>query len=470
MSRSKRASSRLRVGRVSLYLHHGALWLYYRDGGKPVRRKVNGSLADGEQLAAQVNAQLAAVNAQSPTAVNAPAPALVHAQPVSGVPPQVPFTPISVPNLREQFLDYHEHVLRSSVGTVHRYRTATAHLIEFVGLQPTPLQAHEVDPSAFAAYLRRIEVSPNGHRKSRKRKLRDQGVQFILETCRSMYSFALKRRHLPPYAGNPFSELPLDRLKIQDAKPIFVFTADTELAFFQAASAWAFPIHFTLSKTGLRVGELVHLLIEEVDLDGGWLHVHNKTELGWRVKTGNERVVPLLPEGVAVLRCVIGRRKCGPVFTRQKLAGKAPALVGDRRELARVCEERQQAARVDGQPLPRAEAQKIANGVWWDAGVVKADIVRTSFMRLTKGIGHPEATCPKSWRHSFATLLQDANVDPLIRQQTLGHKPTNSNGLGMTANYTHTRGETQREQIERALRRWPESLRLATDFVTRKKL
>jgi integrase len=103
--------------------------------------------------------------------------------------------------------------------------------------------------------------------------------------------------------------------------------------------------------------------------------------------------------------------------------------------------------------------------VWWDAGVVKADVVRTSFVRTMKRVGHPEATCPKSWRHSFATLLQDANVDPLIRQQALGHKPTNGSGLGMTANYTHTRDETRREQIEGALRRWPDSLRYALERV-----
>src|SRR5262245_41927972 len=171
MARSQRRSSRLRVGRVSLYLHHGALWLYYRDGGKPVRRKVNGSLADGEQLAAQVNAQPAAVNPEPPAAAPAPAPAVVHAQPangvqhgpppdvvldvapgvvhaqpVNGVPHQPPFTPISVPDLRERFLDYHEHVLRSSLGTVRRYNTATRHLVAFVGQQRTPPQAHEIDP------------------------------------------------------------------------------------------------------------------------------------------------------------------------------------------------------------------------------------------------------------------------------------------------------------------------------------
>src|SRR5262249_39828429 len=156
---------------------------------------------------------------------------------------------------------------------------------------------------------------------------------------------------------------PLDRLKVEDAKPIYVFDAAAELAFFTAAPAWAFPLHFTLAKTGLRVGELTHLLIEEVDLEGGWLHVRNKTELGWRVRTGNERAVPLLPEVVAVLRSVIGARTAGPVFVRERLIGKAPPLGGDRREMGRVCEERQQARRAAGPPLSRADVQAIARRV-----------------------------------------------------------------------------------------------------------
>jgi hypothetical protein len=86
-------------------------------------------------------------------------------------------------------------------------------------------------------------------------------------------------------------------------------------------------------------------------------------------------------------------------------------------------------------------------------------------MRIMRAIGHPEATCPKSWRHTFATILQDANVDPLVRQITLGHRPTNGAGLGMTGHYSHTRPETQRAQIEQALRLWPASLELARKFV-----
>jgi integrase len=285
---------------------------------------------------------------------------------------------------------------------------------------------------AFAAYLRRIEVTPNGHKNATKRRLLTKGVQYVLETCRTMYTYAVKRRHLPPYVGNPFSELPLDKMKIEDAKPIFVFTADTELKFPKACSDWAFPVYFTLAKTGLRVGELVHLLIEDVDLTGGWLHVRNKIELGWRVKTGQERTVPLLAEVVAVFRAVIGKRICGPVFLREKFHSHKTAVIGDRRELEKVLRDR----RADeGRPLTRTEEAALAKKLWWDAGAVKADKIRQVFGRVTAAIGCPESTCPKSWRHTFATLLQDANVDPLIRQQVMGHKPTFQSGLDMTANY-----------------------------------
>ena len=437
-SRKRRNSSRFRVGKVSGYQHHGAWWLYYREHGKPVRNKVAQEEDDAKRIAAQVNAQL---SARSPTLLS--------------------FEPISVADLRQQFLDYHEHVLRSSLGTVNRYRTATLHLENFAAEIARPPRLHEVRPEDFAIYLRKLEVAPNGHKNAAKRNLRDKGVQFVLETCRSMYAFALKRRHLPPYVGNPFSELPLDRFKIVDAKPIFVFTAQTELAFFKAACDWAFPIHFTFAKTGMRIGELTHLLIEDLDLDNGWLMVRNKTELGWRIKTGHERVVPLVPELVTVLRALIVNRAAGPVFLRQKLVGKTPKLNGDRRSMEKALKERVDAARTECSSPGRSVVQSLAKKVWQDAGLVKNDAVRVSFVRIMKAIGHPEATCPKSWRHSFATLLQDANVDPLIRQQTLGHKPTSSTGLGMTGNYTHTRPETQRQQIETAILRWPESLRYA---------
>src|SRR5690349_17683171 len=99
---------RTRVGKVSLYQHHGAWWVYYREAGTPVRKKVAVDRGPAEQVAAQINAQLA-----------------------SNAPTLLSFQPVSVPDLRTRFLDYHENVLRSSLATIRRYRAATAHLETF---------------------------------------------------------------------------------------------------------------------------------------------------------------------------------------------------------------------------------------------------------------------------------------------------------------------------------------------------
>ena len=184
-SRKPRPSPRFRVGKVSVYEHHGAWWIYYRDGTGPHRKKVAPTRDRAEQVAARVNSQLA-----------------------SDEPTLLTFTPIAPAELRRQFLDYHEHVLHSSVGTLNRYRSATQHLEDFVAALPKVPAAHELPVQAFAAYLRRIEVAPNGHANTAKRKLRSKGVQYVLQTCRAMYNYAVKRRHLPPYAGNPFAEPP----------------------------------------------------------------------------------------------------------------------------------------------------------------------------------------------------------------------------------------------------------------------
>ena len=176
-SRKRADPARVRVGRVSIYQHHGAWWLYYRANGAAVRHKVAPSRQQAEQIAAQVNAQLA-----------------------TGAPTLLTFIPISISDLRQEFLAYHECVVKSSIATVSRYRAATQHLVNFAAAMLKSTQAHEISPDAFATFLRTIDVSPNGHPHSARRRLRDKGIQFILETCRALYAFAIKRRHLPPFS------------------------------------------------------------------------------------------------------------------------------------------------------------------------------------------------------------------------------------------------------------------------------
>jgi hypothetical protein len=78
---------------------------------------------------------------------------------------------------------------------------------------------------------------------------------------------------------------------------------------------------------------------------------------------------------------------------------------------------------------------------------------------MMKDIGNREATCSESWRHSVATLRQDATVDPRIRPQVMGPRPTASPGLGMASKDTHTQHETLRQEVAQARWRCPESLR-----------
>jgi hypothetical protein len=51
--------------------------------------------------------------------------------------------------------------------------------------------------------------------------------------------------------------------------------------------------------------------------------------------------------------------------------------------------------------------------------------------------------------------LQEGRVDPLIRNELMGHvaagERTAGHGLAMTAVYTHTRPETRRQQLDEAL-------------------
>jgi integrase len=158
-----------------------------------------------KQLAAQVNAQLAV-----------------------GAPAATSFTPVSVPELRRLWLDHHEHVLRSSVHTINRYRTATDHLLRYLEARPVRYVSHfqAGHTESFVRHLRAIEVSPNGHAHTRKRPLLDKGLKYVLECCRALFAFAARRRHLPPYADNPFAALEVDRIPIEHARPVHIFTTD----------------------------------------------------------------------------------------------------------------------------------------------------------------------------------------------------------------------------------------------------
>ena len=445
-TKSRNKSVSFRVGKVCVYLRGKIWYLRYHEAGQRRQPRVGPSKEDAKKLAAEINAQLEV-----------------------GAPSALGFEPLSISDARLRWLEHHEYIRRSSVNTVRRYSAATAHLVNFI---------HDVRPlrrisdfrashaEEFVRYLRSLMTAPNGHKNAAKRRLRDSGIKFILETCYTLFSYAQRQRHLPPYAENPFQQIEIGRIPIEDAKPIIVFDQQMEHQFLSACDAWQFPVFLTLMMTGLRPGELVHLLLpEDLDLKNGWLHVRNKPKLGWQVKTRNERTIPIVPALAEVLDQLVGGRKSGPVFQQRRCHnGYQAPLIG----LGQPALEVELAKRLEkeeiqsNQFLTRKNQQAIARRVWRDLGALRTDWIRKEFMQITTAINRPDITAPKTLRHTFATILQDANVDPLIRNELMGHAPASvgnltshrngsSPGLGMTAIYTHSRPETKRRQLELAL-------------------
>lgn len=436
----RRSRKYIHVGKVSVFLR-GASWhIYYREDGKARRIRIGPDRKEAEKRAAKVNAELA-----------------------HEIPSAFGFERVTVEELVGLWLEHHELVLRSSVATVRRYRAALDHLLRFVHERRPGLTADALNPrtaESFVKYLRRTAVSPNGHPKTKKRLLRDKGVVFVLGACRSLFNYAARQRHLPPYARNPFSDLGIERMEIEDAKPTAVLTEVEEAAFLTACDAWQFRVFFTMAFTGLRPGELCHLLVEDVDFGAKILHVRNRPELGWKTKTRSERRIYLFDELLDVVRRAAGDRTCGPLFLAPRFGpgnGVPPLAAKDLRTLVQELQRRiAEGAEPDRTAATRLMEAKIARELWRDMGATTPKRLRREFMKITKRIGRPDLTCPKVFRHGMATAMQAAGVDPFVRKEIIGHTRLETTGI-----YTHTAEATLGREMEKAARLRTRSLELA---------
>lgn len=442
-----------RVGQVRGDLRGRVWYLTYVENGKRLRPRAGRELEEARRLAADINSQIE-----------------------GGMPSVLNCDSKTITELQTLWLGHHEDVLRSSIQTVRRYRSATSHLLEFIHQHRIPQTTRsfcDEHAEKFVRYLRAIKVAPNGHPNSEKRKLLDKGIKFILMCCRSMFNFAIKKRYLPPYTDNPFSTLDLDRMPVENSRPVIIFTPQQERQFLESCDDWQFPLFLTLMLTGLRPGELTHLLLpKDVDLDSETLFIRNKPQLGWQVKTRNERSLPISSVLNDVLQLVVGRRHSGVLFCRRRFGRSYSKMPGDLSEdwMTKEIDKRVKGVEEDlddEERLSRFEYQKVCQSVWRDIGAIKTDSVRKEFIRVCKKCNLSGFTSPKMLRHLFATSLQDANVDPLIRCELMGHSTRTSSGthgMGMTAHYTHTRMETKHSQLEMAVVRRP-AYQLAKEWV-----
>jgi integrase len=417
-----------RLGPVTVYRRGTTYYLYYREKGATRRCKVNGNLNVARATASKVAAALG-----------------------EGRPSPVGHSRTAPESLVAGYLDYVTEVQRLAPRTRDRYRAALTRFLDFVRDVGIVLvdAVDEVTVEDFVRWLRGQRRTRNGAAKGRKDVYKTSGIRVILTTCRIAFNWGAKRRMLPAFAENPFSSFPIDTLRDPDEgeHEDRIFTPAQEAAFFSACDAWQQGIFVALAALGLRVGEMTHLLVEDVDLERGVIEVRSKPELFWSVKTKRRRTLPLGPEIRELLVGLIGSRTAGFVFlNREYTAGRSrptASFASPRGFLAhvrRLVDDRDPARTSAGEE----DRRRVVTAFCRSMGQIPEKRVRQEFMKLTEAIGCPEFTRAHDLRHLFTTRAQERGVNPLVVQELLGHTT-----LAMTSRYTHVSMDAKREAVAR---------------------
>ena len=249
----------------------------------------------------------------------------------------------------------------------------------------------------------------NGRAAGERKPYSASGIKYILTTCRSAFNWAARRRYLPPYTENPFSSFGIDNFDRREHSETLILTPEQQRAFFDACDEWQRSIFLVLAMYGVRDGELTYLLMSDADLGEGVFEIQSKPEMFWRVKTCDERTLPLLPEVRAILERHMNGRIAGFVFLNREFweGSRTPSeTFSSAREMTLylqrlVDEAREQGAQSEKQ-LSRA-IQPFLRAM----GQIPVKRVRQEFMKLTTKIGCPELTRAHSLRHLFPTRAQE---------------------------------------------------------------
>lgn len=415
-----------RVGPVTIYKRGSTYSLYYRERGATKRCKVDGSLAVARATASKVAAALG-VNRPSPIGHSRTAPDVM----VGG------------------FLGYVAQVQWLAPRTQDRYRAALDRLLDLckdAGIDAVD-GVSETTVEDFVLWLRGQTRARNGAAKGKRDAYKTGGIKFILSTCRTAFNWAGKRRMFPAFATSAFVFFPIDKLRDRDegGPEDHVFNLAQEVAFFAACEDWQRGIFTPLSALGLRVGELTHLLIDDVDVEKGAIEVRSKPELHWNVKTRRRRTLPVGPELRELLVGLIGARTARFVFLNREYAeGRVRPAVSfpTPRAFSAHLHKLADDLAVSRPDATEKDRLRVITAFCRSMGQIPEKRVREEFMRLTRAIGCPEFTRAHDLRHLFSTRAQEAGVNPLVVKELLGHKT-----FAMTSRYTHVSLDAKREAV-----------------------
>ncbi len=298
--------------------------------------------------------------------------------------------------LSEDFLEYLElernlsaHTLRAYRGDLERFVTFLAR--DYLNVRPADLRPKDVDTPAVRAFL--AAMTRQGLAR------RSQGR--ALSAVKSLFRFACLQGRLP---ANPASSVRTP--KQEKTLPRHLRPGEIERLIEAPAIDKPFgrrdrALLELLYATGLRVGELVSLDRDDVDLEARVLRV-----LG---KGSKERMVPFGTAAAEALAAWLD--------DWDEVRARRPPAVND------------------DEPI-------FLNN---RGGRLSDRSVRHVVDRYTAAAGVPAGVHPHTLRHTFATHLLEEGADLRTIQELLGHS-----SLATTQRYTHV-------EIERMLRIYRES-------------
>lgn len=273
------------------------------------------------------------------------------------------------------------------------------------GLSANTLEAYGRDLNDFAGALaeegiERVDAVSTSHALNHLVRLSKRGLSARsqarhLTAMRQLFRFLLKERIL---REDPVTEIELPRPS--RSLPVFLDVHEVEALLRMPDLATARGLRDkamfeVLYGSGLRVSELVHLRLDAVDLERGFLLVKGKGD--------KERVVPLGAPATEAIETYLKQGR--PDFVRDdKAEANAYLFLSPR-----------------GGPLTRQGFWKLLKRYARDAGIRKE-------------------ISPHKLRHSFATHLVERGADLRAVQAMLGHAD-----LSTTEIYTHV----NRERLKR---------------------
>ncbi|MBC7186484.1 MAG: tyrosine recombinase [Calditrichaeota bacterium] len=292
--------------------------------------------------------------------------------------------------LAMQFARYLQQVRHYSPHSVAAYRTDLAQFCDFVGemLDGATPSVHQVERGFFRAYMGRLA----------RRGYSPRSVGRKLAALRVFFRYLVEQQILP---ANPTVGLRAPRADKRIPKHLPVKAVLNALDLPEEDNPQGLRDRAILQlfyATGVRLGELAALDVDDVDFANGVIKVMGKG--------AKERVIPLGSATAELLRHYLQRRG----------------------ELVR-------------EGLPRCAALFLnARGERYS----RSGIART-VRRYLGQVSESGARNPHVLRHSFATHLLDAGADLLAVKELLGHSR-----LSTTQVYTHVSAERMKSIYRQA--------------------